>query len=151
MARRTSIVLGLLAHALELFFEFLQFLVGQIFEIDKLVASAFQRADQLVQFEMHCFGVAVLCVLNQEHHQKRNDSRGGVDDQLPGVREMKGRSSQDPDEDDKHGASKCPGASEQYGRTLRETSECVPDDAKKIALLLVSLRFFCPGMIRHVT
>jgi len=28
---------------------------------------------------------------------------------------------------------------------------CLDIDAKKIALLLISLRFFCRGMIRHVT
>jgi len=86
---------------------------------------------------MHCFGVAVLCVLNQKHHQKRNDCRGGVDDQLPGVREMKGRSGQDPDKDDEHGPTKCPGAAEHDGGTVRENAECVADDAKKIAFLFV--------------
>jgi len=125
MARRASIVLGSSAHALELFFEFLQFLVGQIFEIDKLVASAFQRADQLVQFEMHCFGVAVLCVLNQKHHQKRNDCRGGVDDQLPGVREMKRRPGNDPDQDNQERARESPGAAEYPRRSPGEDTKSI--------------------------
>jgi hypothetical protein len=64
---------------------------------------------------------------------------------------MKRRSGDKPDNNYKDSTAKRPGASEQYGRTVRETSERVPDDAKKIALLLASLRFFCPGMIRHVT
>jgi hypothetical protein len=64
---------------------------------------------------------------------------------------MKRRSGDKPNNNYKHSTAKRPGASEQYGCTLRETSECIPDGAKKIALLVVSLRFFCPGMIRHVT
>jgi hypothetical protein len=100
---------------------------------------------------VHCFGVTVLRVLNQKHHEEGDDCCGGVDDQLPRVREMKRRSADKPNNNYKHSTAKRPGASEQYGRTLRETSERVPDDAKKIALLLASIRFFCPGMIRHVT
>jgi len=37
--------------------------------------------------------MAVLCVLNQKHHEKRDDCRGGVDDQLPGIGKMKSRPS----------------------------------------------------------
>ena len=40
---------------------------------------------------MHRFGVAVLRVLNQEDHQESDDGGGGVDDQLPGIGEMKSR------------------------------------------------------------
>jgi hypothetical protein len=64
---------------------------------------------------------------------------------------MKRRSCDKPNNNYKHSPAKRPGASQQYGRTLRETSERVLDDAKKIALLPASLRSFCPGMIRHVT
>src|SRR5215510_1193616 len=34
---------------------------------------------------MDCFGIPVLCVLNQEHHQERHDSRRSVDLELRGI------------------------------------------------------------------
>jgi hypothetical protein len=64
---------------------------------------------------------------------------------------MKRRSGDKPNNNYKHSTAKRPGASEQYGRTLRETSERVPDGAKEITLLLVFLRYFCRAMFRHVT
>jgi len=64
---------------------------------------------------------------------------------------MKCRSGDKPDENDKNGAAKRPRAAKQYGGTVRKTPERVADGAKKITLLLISLRYFCPGMIRHVT
>src|SRR5215468_496971 len=100
---------------------------------------------------MHCFGVTVLRVLNQKHHEERDDCRGGVDDQLPGVREMKSRSGDEPNKNYQNGAAKGPGAAKQEGRTLRERPEHVADSAKKIALLLAFLCFLDPGFVRHVT
>src|SRR5262249_28363903 len=100
---------------------------------------------------MHCLGVTVLGVLNQKHHEERDDCRGGIDDQLPGVREMKSRVGDEPNKNYQNGAAKGPGAAKQDGRTLRERPERVSDSAKKIALWLAFLCF--PGMsfVRHVT
>src|SRR5881397_4037976 len=98
-ARRTFIVLGSFSHVPELFFEIPKLFIGKVLEIDKLIARVFDRTNQFVQFEMHCFSVAVLCVLNQKDHQKRNDRRGRVDDQLPRIGEMKHRTGQEPDKD----------------------------------------------------
>src|SRR5206468_3356912 len=99
MARRTSIVLGSFAHVPELFFEIPKLLIGKVLEIDKFIARSFDRSDEFVQLQMHCLSVAVLRVLNQKDHQKRDDCRGGVDDQLPGIGEMKHRTGQEPDKD----------------------------------------------------
>src|SRR5207245_2395705 len=101
VARRTSIVvLGSLAHAPKLCFELLKLLVGKVLEIDEFIARVFDCANEFVQFQMNRFGVAVLRVLNQKHHQKSDDGRGGVDDQLPRIGEMKSGASHEPDEDD---------------------------------------------------
>src|SRR5215813_12555756 len=100
---------------------------------------------------MHCFGVTVLGVLNQKHHEERDDCRGGVDDQLPGVRKMECGSRKQPNDNDKHSSTKRPGAAEHDGGPMCENAECVTNDAKKIALLLVMFKFFCLGSIRHVT
>src|SRR2546429_207503 len=58
---------------------------------------------------MHRFGVTILGVLNQKYHEEGDDCRRGVYDQLPSVREMKCRASEDPDEDDEHRPAKGPG------------------------------------------
>src|SRR5438105_15545354 len=85
MARRTIIVLGSFSHPAELSFEFLKLPVRKLLEIDKLIARVFDRTNQFVQFEMHCFSVTVLRVLIQIYLQERADGRVGVDEELPVV------------------------------------------------------------------
>ena len=91
---------------------------------------------------MHRLGVAVLCVLNQEDHQEGDDRRTGIDDQLPDVGKMKGRSGQRPDDDDQNGAAKSPRASQDHGRTAREYPKRIANEAKNIALSFVLFKFF---------
>src|SRR5438034_1109892 len=55
------------------------------------VVSTFDDADQFVEVDLNRDGVPVLRALNQEHHQKSNDGRAGVDHQLPGIAEAKVR------------------------------------------------------------
>src|SRR6516164_3305530 len=100
---------------------------------------------------MHCFSVAVLRVLNQKYHQERDDGCGGVDDQLPGVREMKRRSGDEPNKNYKHGAAKCPSAAKQDGCTLREDAERVADDTKDIVSMFVLFQLFCLGLVHDAT
>jgi len=49
----------------------------------------FEGADDLIQFQMARFGVAVLGVLDQEHHEKSDDGCGRINNELPGIGEMK--------------------------------------------------------------
>lgn len=74
-----------LGDASELLFEQLQLLFGKIFEHHEIVASAFHGANQFIEFEVDRFGVAVLHVLDEEHHEKGDDGGAGVDDQLPAI------------------------------------------------------------------
>jgi hypothetical protein len=46
---------------------------------------AFWCAEKLVEFELDGGRVAVLGVLEKEHHQEGDDGRAGIDDQLRGV------------------------------------------------------------------
>jgi hypothetical protein len=64
---------------------------------------------------------------------------------------VKSRSGDEPNNNYKNGAAKRPGAAEQHGRPLRETPERVPDDAKKITILLVFLCCFGSRLLRHLT
>ena len=53
-----------------------------------------------VQLELNRRGVAVLSVLDQEHHEERDDRRPGVDDQLPSVGIAEGRPTGGPQKND---------------------------------------------------
>src|SRR5712691_7896620 len=57
----------------------------QLFEIEQSVVGALGCPDEFVELDLDRFRVAILRVLNQEHHQKRDDRSAGVDDQLPCV------------------------------------------------------------------
>ena len=110
-----SVVHRFLADAFELLFKFFQILIGKVFKVDQFVSRAFECADDLVQLQLKRLGIAVLRVLNKEHHQERDDGGASVDDELPGIGEMKGRPSQSPDNDDENSGGKNPSAAENDG------------------------------------
>ena len=110
-----SIMLRLLADALELLFEYFQILIGKVLKIDQFVSRVFECADDLVQLQLKCFSIAVLCVLNEKYHQKRDDGRPGIDNELPGIGEMKSRAGESPGDDDEDSGGKRPGAAENDG------------------------------------
>src|SRR5947207_9005332 len=138
MARRLSVIaLGSCAESLELFLQSLQILVRKILQIDKFVPRAFQRPNDFVQFQMHRLRVAVLGVMNEEDHQERDDGRTGIDNELPGIRKMKGRPGETPDEDNKQRAGKRPGGAEDDRRVPGEDAKCIANDAEEVALSLM--------------
>ena len=83
---------------------------------------------------MDRFGIPVLRILNQEHHQESDDGCAGIDDQLPRVGKMKGRSEQRPDRDNKNRDAKCPGAAKNDRRLPREDAEGVLYTTEKVTL-----------------
>jgi hypothetical protein len=135
-------VLGTFTHAAELIFEFFKLLVRQFFQINELIARAFKSTDELVQLEMHCFGVAVLCVLDQEYHKEGDDGRRGIDDQLPCVGEMKHRPSDKPDDNDEQRRCKSPCTTKHARAGASKNAEPVADNAEKIALFFVIFKRF---------
>ena len=58
---------------LKLLAQFFNFLIGTVFDIDQFVTRLIQSTDQFIELEVHGFRVAVLRVLNQEHHQEGNN------------------------------------------------------------------------------
>src|SRR6266480_5273826 len=137
MVAIVSIVLRFSADALELFFELFQILVRKLFKIDQFISRAFDGTNDLIKFQMNGFGIAVLGVLNQEHHEEGNDRGGGVDDELPGVGKMKSRPSEAPHGDDEHGSGKGPAAPGINRRLARETAKGIAHDAKEIPMPFV--------------
>jgi len=88
-ARIVSVPLRFFSNALELFLKAGEIFVGKFFKIDKFISSAFQRSKYFVEFQMSRFGIAVLRILNEKDHQKSNNCRSGINDELPGIRIMK--------------------------------------------------------------
>jgi hypothetical protein len=67
----------------ELLLQTSELFVGEVLEIDEVVAGGFHGADELMELELDRLRLAVLRVLNDEHHEERDDRRAGVDRQLP--------------------------------------------------------------------
>ena len=63
----------------------------EIFQVEQAILSALGNAQEFVELDVQGIVVTVLCVLDQEHHEKRNNGRGSVDDQLPRIVVMKDR------------------------------------------------------------
>lgn len=122
---------------LKLFFERFQVFVGKFFKIDKFISRAFKGADDLIQFQMDRFGIAVLGILDQEHHEKGDDRGGRINNELPGIGEMKGGTGEDPYQNDKHGSGKGPGTAKDDGRTTCEDAKRIGDNAKKVPFLFL--------------
>jgi hypothetical protein len=93
----------------KLAFDLRHFLVGALFEIDKPVAGGIEGAQELVQLEVQGAGVPVLGMLDKEDHQKGNDGRAGIDDELPRIRKAEDGSRHCPREDDGAGSRECDG------------------------------------------
>lgn len=95
-----SVPFCLRADTLELFLEVLEVFIGEPFKINKLVSSAFNGTYDFVEFQINGFRVTVLRVLDEEHHEEGDDGRASIDNELPGVREVKCRAGQPPNSND---------------------------------------------------
>ena len=69
----------------------------QFLKVKERVMRAFRYTDQLIEFDLYGVGVAILGILNQEHHEERNDRRPCINDELPCVAEAEERTGDDPD------------------------------------------------------
>src|SRR5262245_29322017 len=61
--------------ALECAFQTVQILVRKMMQADQTGVSVFGRAEQNIEFQLQRLEVSVLRVLNEKHHQKRDDRR----------------------------------------------------------------------------
>lgn len=91
-------MLGRLREFLVFGIEAVQFMIGKVLDINEAIRSPLHGGDDLVKFKLNRSHFFVLTVLNQEDDQERDDGRAGVDDKLPGIGEMKQRSSDDPNQ-----------------------------------------------------
>lgn len=94
---------AVLGERLELAVELVEVFVAKVLKTDVRVTRTLGGADQLVQLDLHGLAVAVLGVLNKEHHQEGDDGSAGINHQLPGVRVVERRAGERPNTDNKDG------------------------------------------------
>src|SRR5688500_11443497 len=80
---RMTLLVHAMPEPLELALELGELVVGPLLEVDERRACAFDPAQQLVELEVNGLRIAVLRVLDEEHHEERHDRGAGVDHQLP--------------------------------------------------------------------
>src|SRR3954451_20176406 len=80
-----------------------QLFVREVFERGKPILRPLHRENELGELDLYGEDIAVLRVLNREHHQKRHNGRAGIDDQLPRIAVIEIGPHRAPDQDDEHG------------------------------------------------
>ena len=88
--------------------KFVELEVAEIFDVDHLITGLVDSPDEFVQLQVDGASIAVLSVLDEEDHEEGDDSGSCVDDELPGIGEVKHGASDGPDNDDQSGAGKGP-------------------------------------------
>ena len=74
-----------------------EFLFGELFSFNKIVAGVLGVQNELVELCLDCDGVPVLRVLQNEHHEEGEHGRCSVDHQLLGVAVSENWAAQSPD------------------------------------------------------
>jgi len=95
--------IDLFGPALKVLVQLFELLLREILRSRQAILSLGRRHDQLGQLELYRHRVAILSVLNQEHHQERHDRGRGVDHELPGVAVSEQRPGQCPDQNQQDG------------------------------------------------
>lgn len=101
----------------------IELFIGEVFDIDELIAGFLLRLDELIEFEMNGMRVTILRVLNQKHHEECKNSRAGINNELPRIGETEYGTAQRPHEDNQYCAGKCPWGADVLTRLLRYPSE----------------------------
>lgn len=81
----------------------LKLFVRHLVETNKARACAFNASEKLIELQGNHLGLPVLGILNQEHHQERDDCRSRVDDELPRIRVVEHGTGHGPSHDDQEG------------------------------------------------
>jgi hypothetical protein len=79
-----------------------------MFQTQQSISRAPHDSQQFVELEVNGFGVTVLSVLDEKHHQERNDGRSGIDHELPGIGVVKQWAGDQPSHDYNRGQHKGP-------------------------------------------
>jgi len=80
---------------------------------------------------MNRFRIAVLRILDQEHHEEGDNGGAGVNDQLPRIRVMKGGAGYAPDDDYGDRRAERPRRAEGPGSSLSDDTENILNPTKE--------------------
>jgi hypothetical protein len=114
-----------LVQPLEFLLKLQELLVRAVLQVDEPRARPLHGPDQLVELDLGGHRVTVLGVLDEEHHEERDDRGTRVDDELPAVGVGEDRPGQPPHDDDGDGDDECPRRSHPLGDSLGELPEQV--------------------------
>ena len=106
-----------------------QLFVRQVLQSHKRIVRL-ADANEFVQLHLDRGGVTVLRILDQEHHQKRDDGRTCVDHKLPSIREPEERAGNRPDHHGSESKDKHPGSTYFAGTDLRDFGEQLAEDPR---------------------
>ncbi|RWW91100.1 hypothetical protein BHE74_00000325 [Ensete ventricosum] len=111
------------ANAAVLLAQFFQLFAVQAIQAEHGILCVLGDAQQFVDLDVQDVVVTVLRVLDQEHHQERDDGGRGVDDQLPGVVVVEIRPAQAPHQNQRHCRIERARAACPAGQGLRDCGE----------------------------
>src|SRR5680860_1524428 len=103
--------------------ELLELALVHFLKVEEDVPCLPRHADQLVDLDMHRRGIAVLRVLDHEHHEEGDNRGRGVDDQLPGIAESKKGPGDAPNDERRDGEDKCDRMTSEARRQLGKPRE----------------------------
>jgi len=69
---------------------------------------------EFIELGLQCRRIAILGILDEEHHQERHDGRAGVDDELPGIGIAEEWAGQGPEDDDRATYDESGGVSRRF-------------------------------------
>jgi hypothetical protein len=113
-------VIAFFPHLLVLVREPLEFVVGQVLDVNHLVLRLVDRFNDLIELEVNRARIPVLRILDQEYDQKCDDSRAGIDNELPGIGIVEVRTCNEPKRDCSEGGEERPFGSHPVSRLCRK-------------------------------
>ena len=102
----------------------LHFVVIEFFlRLHECIARFAIHEDEFIKFQMKCFRIAVLGILQEEDHEEGDNGRRRINHELPicGVVEI--GTGEEPTKNKKNGADKCPRRPDDFPRSVRNAPE----------------------------
>jgi hypothetical protein len=66
-----------------MFSEYFDFFFRQLFCFNKIVAGVSRMQNELIELRLDCNSIPILGVLQNKHHEERENGRSRIDDKLP--------------------------------------------------------------------
>ena len=77
---------------------FIQVFRAEFLKVQHRIVRTLRGADHLVELQLNGCTISVLRILHQKYHEKRDDGRPGIDDELPRIAKIKNNPGQSPEQ-----------------------------------------------------